>query len=456
MAATKQQFFALLETGREDDSWDFKEDIKLKPNESFYETLKDILAFSNSGGGYLLLGVKDGTLELVGVKAKIDEAALASKIESTLGYTLKFSLFYFNHKEDGKDIDLGIIYIHEGEKIHVSSKPLTGQKNVIIQSSIAYVRRNTRSIPATATDYERLAEKVNKQGEYEFKDWDLKILERNRNFSNDLGRRLYTYLSGDFFFNSNEFSHKIHEIYTYQTKYNKLEFARLIGIENHKIDDYFEGKAFPTLEHILRATSIFNLPPDYFFKPTLYGQFPIWHNPLISHSVLEKVKVKREIFNLNKGVFFRTVLLELGKAINTFINWLKSQRPKQYDNEFERMLASRPSDYLYNYVEDLTDKELEEFKEHLKHQHYKILEKFDSEDNERFLMDDERVINTLIQLGDELICRIINESIKEIKVLDKEEVEVRFHFIDEIINKERIGRQYSLDTLSLELVQPSK
>jgi transcriptional regulator with XRE-family HTH domain len=405
MAATKQQFFALWEMGREDDSWDFKEDIKLRPNESFYETLKDILAFSNSGGGYLLLGVKDGTLELVGVKEKVDEAELANKIESTLGYSIKFSLFYFEHKKNnGETIDLGIIHIHEGDRIHVSTKPLTGQKGVIIQAGVAYVRRNTRSIPATAIDYEKLADKVEKRGEYEFKDLDLKILERNRRFSNDLANRLERYLKGEFVFNSNEFAHKIHEIYQRQTNYNKFEFARLIGLENHKIDDYFEGKAFPTLEHILRATSIFNLSPDYFFKPTLYGKSPIWHNPMVSHCILEKVKTKRKIFYIDKGEFFSTVFWELGEAISTFLNWLKSDRPEKKENELEAMFSTLPSDYLYDYVEDLSDEELKEFKEHLETQYYKIIQIFDNKSNEQGLMDHEKIINILIQLHDEVIC----------------------------------------------------
>ncbi|MCU9601779.1 ATP-binding protein [Pallidibacillus thermolactis] len=52
MIANKEKLFEILSLGREDKKWDFKQDIHLK-KEEFAELLKDILAFSNSGGGHL-------------------------------------------------------------------------------------------------------------------------------------------------------------------------------------------------------------------------------------------------------------------------------------------------------------------------------------------------------------------------------------------------------------------
>ncbi|AUO12338.1 helix-turn-helix domain-containing protein [Priestia megaterium] len=448
MTASKDKFFELLASGREDDKWDFKQDIKLKPKESFYQFLKDVLAFSNTGGGYLLLGVEDKTHHLVGVKSKVDEAELGDKIEANLGYAIKVDILYFKHKVEDEKIELGIIYIPKAEKINVAPKNFTGQKEAIVQAWLPYVRRNTRSVVANRDDFERLTKEVKQKGDYAFKEWDLQILQRNNEFSNHLAIRINKHIKGEFLFTSNEFANKIHEIYVDQIKYNKLEFARLIGFEDHKIDDYFEGKAFPTLEQILRIVTIFDLPQDYFFKPTLYGSFPIWQNPMVSYCIIDKVKDRGEVFNLNQGEFFKSVLQQLSKGITLFTEWLNSTRPEKPKNSIEKWLNKQNSHYLYEYLDDWSDEDIENFKKHLAYQNYKILEYFEGENYYNELMNEEKVLNVLIQLNEERICRVINESIKEIRIENKN-VEVLLHFIEEIKNKESVRREYDAKTVAL-------
>lgn len=448
---TKQIFFELLDKGREDNQWDFKQDIKLKPNEDFYQLLKDILAFSNSGGGYLLLGIEDKHHNLVGVTNKLDEAELGNKLQSTLGYSIDIKLLYFEENIEGENKTLGIVYIPESEKINVAPKNITGQKGVIIQEGLPYVRRNTQSVVANRDDYEKLTIQVQTKGEYEFKEWDLKILERNKGYFNNYGKKLYDYLKGDFSFTTNEFSFKIHEIYSSQAKYNKLEFGRLVGFEDHKIDSFFEGKAFPTLEQLLRLTMIFDLPADYFFRPTIYSRFPIWQEPMISYCIINKVKQKKEIFKQDNGTFFREVIWKLCRNIVLFINWWDSNIPPKVEIESDPIIGmfhSRPYDFLYDYLNNLSSEEIGQFKQHLSKQYYKIFELFERDARINQLEEDDNVLDILIQLDSEMICRIINECIKEINIIDGE-VEVKVHFIEEIKNREINYREYDVHELAL-------
>ncbi|MCY8233685.1 helix-turn-helix domain-containing protein [Priestia endophytica] len=460
---TQQKFFELLEKGREDNGWDYKQDIKLKPKEAFYEMLKDILAFSNSsGGGYLLLGIEDESHELVGVSERLDEADLGNKIQTTLGYSLNVQLFYFEYLTgDEEKKTLGILYIPESERINVAHKNLTGQKGVIVQEGIPYVRRDTKSTAPIGDDYEKLLQKVKAKGEYKFKEYDLKILERNKGYSNHYGIKIREYVRGDFEFTTNEFSSKIQEIYHYQTKYNKLEFGLIVGFEENKIDDYFEGKAFPNLEQILRITKIFDLPSDFFFKKTLNQRSPIWENPMVSYCIINKVKQKRKLFFINKNDFFEDVLWSFCKQFLLFIDWLDSdiperQKDKNGEEELTNLFSYKKYDFLYESLSEWNEQQIIEYKEHMEVQNYKVLEylRIDKDDEAKFesgLMREEIVMDNFIQLGDELICRLINECIKEIEI-NSDEIKVYLHFIEEIRNKEIKGRSYDLNDLSLELV----
>ncbi|PSA98076.1 AlbA family DNA-binding domain-containing protein [Bacillus halotolerans] len=434
MVVSKEKFFELLEQGREDNSWDYKRDLKIKPNESFYQLLKDILAFSNTEGGHLVLGVEDKEHKLIGVTNQIDEAELGSKIQTTLGYSINIKLLYFKHECDGETKTLGLLYIPKSNQLNLSPKDLTGQKGAIIQANIPYVRRNTQSVLADKDDYEKLLNRIQKQNNYEFKERDLEILIRNRDRLS-IETRIYNYLTGDFKFTTNEFSHKLNWLYYSQHHYNKLEFGRLIGFEDHKIDDYFEGKASPTLEQILRISLICRVPADYFFRPTINDMYPIWQYPIISYSIIDKITNRDSfMFIEHEGKFFRDVLWELSKGIRLFINWVLSETPKD--------ISSNPSDghffspmSLYAHFYEWPVEKIDEFKEHLCFQHYKILELFDTSENV------DEILSSLIFLPEDLTCRVIIESIKEINIKNGKP-QVKLHFLEEIKNKQYNRREY--------------
>ncbi|MBT2627389.1 ATP-binding protein [Bacillus sp. ISL-32] len=437
MVVSREKFFELLEHGREDNSWDFKRDLKIKPNESFFQLLKDILAFSNTEGGHLVLGVDDQNHELIGVTNQVDEAELGSKIQTTLGYSIDIKLLYFKHEYKGETITLGLLYIPKSNKVNLSPKDLTGPKSAIIQSNIPYVRRNTQSVIADREDYERLVKRLHKQTDYEFKERDLEILKHNRDNLNN-NSRVYDYLTGDFKFTTNEFSHKLNWLYRTQIHYNKLEFGKLIGFEEHKIDDYFDGKATPTLEQILRISLICDVPSDYFFRPTFDFKYPIWQDPFVSYFIIDKITNKESfLFIKHKGEFFRDILWELSKGICDFKDWIFSEIPNEISPEpFDDDYFYLSYTNLYIDFHDWTIEEIERFKEHLRLQHYKILEIF----ARKIYVDD--VLTKLVGLGTDLLCRVIIESIKEIYIDDKFNPQVKLHFIEEIKNKQYNRREY--------------
>lgn len=102
------------------------------------------------------------------------------------------------------------------------------------------------------------------------------------------------------------------------------------------------------------------------------------------------------MFIEHEGKFFRDTLWELSKGISLFINWVLSEIPKD--------ISSNPSDNdffppfmnLYAHFHDWSVGKIEEFKELLCFQHYKILELFDSSENT------DEVLSTLIFLGKDL------------------------------------------------------
>lgn len=445
------KFYEILGEGREDNSWDFKEDLSITEKIKFYEVLKDILAFANNGGGYLLLGVEDTSHDLVGVKGEIDEADLAQKIESALSYSIDFKLLYFNDEKD-ENKRLGILQIHQANKICVSPKSYSSDKGIIVEQDVIYVRRGTRSIRVNGEQLNELVKRMQTNSIYKFSESELQLIEKNRSSSYLELKQFEDYLKGEFEFTASSFGDKITQLCIDKLKYNKLEVGKWIGFEEDRINDYFNGIAYPRLEHILRASKFFEVPINFFFKPTKYSRPPIWESPLVSYCLIDKVTNKSELARINWGDFFSYVLWDMAKNVSIFVEWMRSDYHDYIINKSkEDSFTYIPrSDFLYDYLIDMTAEEVLEFKSFLSSQHYKVIERasFDKETLSR--LPDEEFLYNLIGYGDDLVCRLINECIKSISINDLE-IEVKYHFIEEIVNRLYLRRTYDIDTLSLKL-----
>ncbi|WP_186785873.1 helix-turn-helix domain-containing protein [Paenibacillus agilis] len=260
-----EKFYELVEKGTENNRWDYKRDIQLNPNNSFANLLKDILAFANSGGGWLVLGVEDNS-EILGVEKQVDPTSLGQKIQDIIGEQIMFDLNYYDiYIESVKTV--GLLYVYNSEKLLVSPVNLNNDKGrPIVNENTIYYRRNASSIKANIDDLNSLIYKVSQLGKYEFKKEDIDLIKSKKSeyafFKNE-----NAFFRGEFKFSAATFADKLNTIFTfYQSEYTKYEMGILLGFEVNAIDDYFEGKRFPKLEHLLRAVEMFDLPHDYFFS----------------------------------------------------------------------------------------------------------------------------------------------------------------------------------------------
>jgi len=449
----KEKFYEILSMGREDDSWDFKEDLSIDNKQKFYNVLKDILAFANTNGGYLVLGVKDTTHELVGVTNEIDEAELSQKIESSLNATIDFKLLYFEDNIDGENKKFGLLEVKSGRRLFYSPKTYSSEKGVIIESEVVYVRRGTRSIKATIEQMNQIIMKVQRSSTYNFTRKEREIIKANKESAYSEYKIFYNYLSGSFEFNAMNFADKINELCFTKSKPNKLEVAKWLGFEDDKIADYFNGIAFPTLEHVLRATKYFDVPIDFFFKPSYLGRGPIWEEPLVNFSIIQHVVQKNELFGMNPGTFFSDVLWDMAKNICLFVEWIQSDYNEYMKaNESADSFTIKPRAFeLYDYLSDMSLEEVQNFKSLLSIQYYKVIEKVYHK-NDRKWLPEEHFLFSLVGFSGELVCRLINESIKSIEIIN-EKIEVKYHFIEEIKAKKINGREYKERGLKLKIYE---
>ena len=159
MILNEQTFWTCYNHGREDNAWDYKQQVNFSDKTGFAKFLKHVLAFSNFRGGYLLLGVGDDR-RILGVTEEIDQADLGGKVEADLEFPLDLKLCYFTHHADGYSIRLGLLYIPPSQEILVSKKDFPERNKPIVRKDDVYYRRNTRSIKATAQDYNQCSREL--------------------------------------------------------------------------------------------------------------------------------------------------------------------------------------------------------------------------------------------------------------------------------------------------------
>ena len=430
------KFYELVEKGTENNKWDYKKEIHLNPNNSFANILKDILAFANSGGGWLVLGVDDDC-KIVGVEKMIDPTSLGQKILAITGEQIMFDLNYYNINKDSKsEISVGLLYVYDSEKAVVSPVNLNNDKGkAIVSENTIYYRRNASSIKAYKDDLNSLIYKISQLGKYELKKEDIELIKSKKS-EYSFYKSESDFLRGDFKFSVDIFADKLNTIFRfYQSNYTKYEIGILLGFELNAIDEYFEGKRFPKLEHLLRAVEIFDLPHDYFFQTTILMNRPFIQNPLITHVILEKTEDKLGLYNYGFGKAVQKIFYDTAKEFAYFKIWLFCEREKLKPHEDEWSRLTDQNVILYEKYEeflgDVDEPLYNTFKEHLKVQYYKELEKTPNK-NERFL--NEKILTQLTYSDTEFVCKFISELIRTIRLVDGK-LSIEYNFIYDVQNK---------------------
>jgi len=179
----------LIDRDQEEAFIDFKETLSISKDSPFAKIAKDIFAFSNYGGGFILLGFKerktpiDDKKEIPPEQKRrfvpirlpadfcIDQADLQSKFNSYTNVPIKIGYREFNRKFNGTEYKLAAIYIPASIQILKPSKDgkyVDGAgktKQAFVANSVLF-RRGTQSVIASNEEVafiKKRAEKENYQ-----------------------------------------------------------------------------------------------------------------------------------------------------------------------------------------------------------------------------------------------------------------------------------------------------
>lgn len=157
----------LLEYGEEDLYLDYKETIEKTNDKEWIELTKDIMAFANSYGGYIVFGVQDSTFNLKGLNQ--DSAAIVKNTDMIQQKTNRYiepEILNLRSKEHIKEGKIFVVlFIPESAgKTHVVSKDavakyLSGDKKLILHKGAIYVRRSAGNHLCDSRDLDELISK---------------------------------------------------------------------------------------------------------------------------------------------------------------------------------------------------------------------------------------------------------------------------------------------------------
>lgn len=441
MKLNEEVFLRYYNYRREDDSWDYKQSLSISEKSAFAEFAKDVLAFANFGGGFILLGVEDRSYILRGVQSEIDPSSLGSKIEKQLGFHLNVRLFYFDHLMNGQNIRLGLVHIPESMKVLMSNRDLhNSEGKLVVQDATIYYRRNTRSIRANGNDIDRILHRLSTgrtESDVTLQD-ELSPLRRSRQSKFDFMRVLWNNYDPT----AEELGSKLREIWQFKSERSKVDFANLLHIKSSDIDAIFDGQKMLDLSHIVSVTEMFDLPTDYFFRPTFNMRFAYWTEDLVKHAILSLVKPKVSIRLIdNRGEFYAKVLHELATGICTMHDLLYSERSQITPGFID---SSKDSPWF------LHEPMPSELHSAMSKQYYKLLEQYPHK-ADRSLMPHEHILQTWFFASDEYIARLVIEGIERIKVTSASQFAVELRFMKDLLKRKVRSRGY--DSANLRMVK---
>lgn len=148
---------------------DFKWILDVKrDSQEFPKIIKDVYAFSNYGGGWLLLGVKENNHVDPKIKGKfvktglpnnfeIEDASLQEKINSYLDKPISIKFRQFSRTIDKEERKFALVYFQPSSEMMIPKNDIkysAGDKEKIaVRKDVVYTRRGTQSI--TASNYEK-------------------------------------------------------------------------------------------------------------------------------------------------------------------------------------------------------------------------------------------------------------------------------------------------------------
>jgi hypothetical protein len=165
----------LIDRDNESEYLDFKEVIDVSRDGSFAKLAKDIFAFSNYGGGYIIIGFKERNkgqtdTELESAKSKrtfvpkglpsdfhVDQATLQEKFNSYSNVPIKIDYREFWKNFEGESRKYAAIFVNPSTSVLYPTKKgvytnLKGKTSNAFDIGTTFIRRGTQSIPASENE----------------------------------------------------------------------------------------------------------------------------------------------------------------------------------------------------------------------------------------------------------------------------------------------------------------
>ncbi|MBI2005302.1 MAG: ATP-binding protein, partial [Candidatus Aenigmarchaeota archaeon] len=155
----------LLSQTKETSFHDFKWTIDVSKNSiDFPKIVKDVFAFTNYGGGFIVVGVKPndhsnkdikGSFVKVGVPDgfDVDQSSLQEKINSCMDTPLTIQYTQFEREINGVKKHFALVYIPPSSKIMTPTKDgdytVDGKQKKAFSAGQIFTRRGTASVPAS-------------------------------------------------------------------------------------------------------------------------------------------------------------------------------------------------------------------------------------------------------------------------------------------------------------------
>lgn len=432
--ADQPTFWRLLGYGREDDAWDFKRELGIDDKTSLARFIKDVLAFSNYGGGHILLGIDNNTRTPIGVSRTVDTANLGEKIEKATGFTINLKLQYFARAVSEADIQLGILAIPPASRILAADRNLHDTDGkLVIQEGDIFFRRNTRSVRASSEDIQTILARLEK----------LKVTNKNEladelslqlAFGEDMSPaiELSNALERQFEPSASSIGRKLRDAWIDRSRYTKLEFGKLIGVGSDRIDDVFSGRALLDLSQLIVATKLLGVPIDYFFRATYQGQILFWENDVVRAAIFSLIRPARAIQKIvNPQKFYSAVFFGIADGIRRLHKLL-------YSNEnIETLIGRSKSEWDTSRLEAA-------FAEQIANQYYKLLEQYPSEVGvrEREFTISERIVISWFYASPDYLARVIVEAVDDIRIDENGMPLIKLRFVGDIMKSKVTRAEY--------------
>jgi hypothetical protein len=150
----------LIHRGFESPDLDFKKGFD-DTTGAWMELAKDVYGLSNYGGGYLVLGVEDGTFVPVGLDVSFhkDTQDWADRISKWVTGRIDLSNFEYVTRIGGVDRKFPIIQVHGSvgsfvvPKVDGSYPDRAGKIQIAFRAGIVYTRVNTKTVPVSGDQY---------------------------------------------------------------------------------------------------------------------------------------------------------------------------------------------------------------------------------------------------------------------------------------------------------------